>query len=110
MRAMIQMVALQGSQVAGMRAEVKRLRDTLASRLEASGDANDTISTNKEISSLITGVAAARARESLMSMQASMRDGGVARVSLDDGTMLDEHDVLELELLQIENEELRYDS
>lgn len=93
-----------------MRTEVGRLRDVLAARLEAGPRAagDDDFSANKEISALITGVAAARARESMSAMRRSVEAAaGPASVCLDDGTILEEHEVLELEMLQLENEELR---
>eukprot|EP00892_Ulva_mutabilis_P006144 jgi/Ulvmu1/3901/UM018_0123.1 len=100
-----------GKQVAEMRAEVKALREMLATRLEAAAGPNaagDDFSANKEISALITGVAAARARESMSAMRRSIDEAaGPTAVRLDDGTLLEEHEVLELEMLQLENEELR---
>lgn len=93
-----------------MRAEVKALRDELATRLEAAAGpeaAGDDFSANKEISALITGVAAARARESMSAMRRSVDATAPIAMRLEDGTVLEEHEILELEMLQLENEELR---
>jgi hypothetical protein len=101
--------AVQGSQVAAMRRKAKELRETLAAKLKASSAASDAISANKEISSLITAVAAAQARESMHSMHTQMNASAQnsSSVLLDDGTVLSETEVLELEMLQLENEQLR---
>lgn len=101
--------AVQGSQVAEMRAKVKELRETLASRVKASSTSSDSISTNKEISSLITAVAAVQARESMNTMHTQMQTTQQQSMQLDDGTLLSEEEVLELEMLQLENEQLRCD-
>jgi hypothetical protein len=94
--------------VAAMRATVKDLRDTLAAKLQASSTSSDNVSTNKEISSLITAVAAAQARESMSTMNNQMKSSKTQQnVLLDDGTLLSEEEVLELEMLQLENEQLR---
>lgn len=99
---------MQGSQVAAMRAKVKELRDTLAAKVQASSTSSDSISTNKEISSLITGVAAVQARESMNTMNAQMNNTKQqSNMMLEDGTLLSEEEVLELEMLQLENEQLR---
>lgn len=102
---------MQGSQVAAMRAKVKELRETLAARVQAASTSSDSISTNKEISSLITAVAAAQARESMNTMNAQMKSTQQStNLLMDDGSLLGEEEVLELEMLQLENEQLRCDS
>lgn len=91
-----------------MRAQVKDLRDTLAKKVKASSSSSDNFSTNKEISSLITAVAAVQARESMNTMNSQMQSTQHQQnMLLDDGTLLSEEEVLELEMLQLENEQLR---
>jgi hypothetical protein len=98
---------VQGKDVALMRADVKRLRGELAERLSRNEDISrrgDDV--NQEIASLIATVAAQKARSSVTNVQQYMSSsdspGSKSTPSLN------EQEFLELEMLQLENDELRY--
>jgi hypothetical protein len=99
-------VCLQGKEVAGMRSEMKELRAALAEQLEALGD-GVTTSMNDQVAALVAAVAAERARESTASMQRHLAARAAGAASPSAHTSLTEDEVLELDLLQLENDELR---
>jgi hypothetical protein len=88
-----------------MRAEVKLLRDELAERISRNeAVARHGEGVNQEIASLIAMVAAQKARQSVTNVQQFMSVSDAAGKS---AASLSEQDFLELEMLQLENDELR---
>ena len=92
--------------MAGMRAEVKRLRGELAERISRQPDwRGGSHGVSQEIASLIAMVAAQRARESVSNVEHYMSSAG--EHSAHSGASLSEKEFLQLEMLQLENDELR---
>lgn len=89
-----------------MRAEVKRLRGELAERISRQPDwRGGSHGVSQEIASLIAMVAAQRARESVSNVEHYMSSAG--EHSAHSGASLSEKEFLQLEMLQLENDELR---